>query len=379
MKKLFIATLVLSSSFNYAQSSVRDFCRKANREARLSVEALANDGYIERVRSDDQADRSRYHGCRHDIDWMKNTRDLLCSGNAIYRSQIDNLQIPESFYFVFDGAADFNPNLALSIDPNIANIDGSEPNDLGRGNFNSGAFWLAPIRTHHLSNNSLYHVQYHASSGFQRREGRRSAIACFRTIANYLDILKALGKGLTPKVAAFGFSNGGVDASKFQEEIADKTNYPADLVMTIDPIMKSLFYPFQSNRRYVGERDPKTKRFLNFYQTTDNGSLTLPVLGQITLTGKPIRNADTNFLIDKVISKLIFNEYIWTDFFADEGYIEKFEYLDSSTPWHVNLVMDIRLQDILKCEIENLNTSSSNPCLDAWTTSPEQYFSIPFY
>ena len=65
-----------------------------------------------------------------------------------------------------------------------------------------------------------------------------------------------------------GYSNGGLLTVDFQNTVAN-FDINIDLAFSVDPIEQIMFYPTHKLSTTVGSRNPKTKRFVNFYQNTD--------------------------------------------------------------------------------------------------------------
>lgn len=249
--------------------------------------------------------------------WMKQIRKALCHQGSDTFNQLSGLDIPKVFYFSFDGAADFNARKALALDPTIANLSGRENSDLHVGNFNGGRH----ILKHILENNRhhLFESRYYASSGLQRTEGYDRAFKCARHIDEYLDVIE--GIDLTdykkPLMVTIGYSNGGIDSLKLQNEMPEKLDRPVDLVLTIDPIEKAHKYHAGQTWTYAGERNPRTGIYLNFFQKVDYMSLgtniSLPREKKLYLgfkfKGKLVLDADLNheYTLDNNITFKVFN------------------------------------------------------------------------
>lgn len=260
-----------------AMISTKSFCKNQKKEVKLSKQAINNDGRV--------GQGEYYKGCRHDIDWMEQTREVLCKQKGL----ISDINIPSYIFFVFDGAADFSARGGERI-MDLANLDGSEGNDLNSGNMNGGGFFLDELRDQKAIDQQEMQVHYHASSGFHKRENFSSATGCMRQMDHYLDKLASLDKTVkSPKIVTMGYSNGGVNATKFQKFLGGSVNRPADLAFTLDPIAKTASFLFAQNTKYRGKKHAKTKRFVNLYQDVDHGSFK-----NLKLRGKPVKSADVN-------------------------------------------------------------------------------------
>lgn len=201
---------------------------------------------------------SRFRGCQEDQEWMKRIRQKFCRGERfikptpeVTKQFLEVLKLPEVFYFTFDGAADFNAEKALSVDPNIVNLSGEENSDLRVGNFNGGKVILSELNE--LQEGQRSESRYFAGSGFKLTENYLKAIQCARQIDSYLDLLEGLiqhqnAVGYTPPTfVAIGYSNGGIDVINFQNEMGDSMERGVDIAVTIDPVSKALFYhPLQA-------------------------------------------------------------------------------------------------------------------------------------
>lgn len=287
-KILFTALLILTVNSQVLARSKRSFCYDAYKRAKLSMEAVEKRGKYYDTNTNEH---KFYKGCRFDIPWMQKTREVICEDNG----DLSEIIVPSYFIYVFDGAADFSASGALSILP-IANLDGSEGDDMGKGNMNGGRFFLRELRDQDYLNLEETQIQYYASSGFHNRENYSSARACMKETDNYLDYL---GKVKTdykkPKFISLGFSNGGVNATYMQRDMARKSmKRPVDLAFTLDPIAKATAFLFVQGTQYRGEKHEATKRFVNLYQTVDHSSW-----GNLKLRGKPVKNADLNIHITR--------------------------------------------------------------------------------
>lgn len=282
MKKTLLLTSVLAvMGVTETMANTSRFCRIAKEKARQSRFSIKTKGKI------GQGDDNKYfRGCRYDISWMQQARQVLCESNG----SVNNIKVPEYFFFVFDGAADFSAGRAEAI-MNIANLDGSEGDDLNRGNMNGGYFFLSQLKYQNMVDQENMQIHYHSSSGFHARENYSSAYACAKEMDMYLDELAKLKSDMkTPKFVSIGYSNGGVNATLLQKDMAKRAiNRPVDLAFTVDPIAKTAFFLFKKGAKFQGRKDPKTKRFVNLYQDVDHGSL-----GNFKLHGKPVRDADVN-------------------------------------------------------------------------------------
>jgi hypothetical protein len=247
-----------------------------------------------------------YLGCQKDLLWMKQTRDILCEESQLTKEekldQLEQVDLPKVFYFSFDGAADFNADRALNLDPTIANLSGDEGKDLYAGNFNGGR----NILEHILKNNQghTYENRYYAGSGFHKKENYKSAFRCINHIDEYLDVLEELDikNYKKPLMVTIGYSNGGIDSLYLQHAMPKKLNRSIDLILTVDPIAKAVKYIPSKLWTYAGEKSKKTSIHLNFFQKVDYMSLgtyvTVPVLEKFYIgfkfKGKPVLSADLN-------------------------------------------------------------------------------------
>jgi hypothetical protein len=283
MKRAILTAALMISAVSSLAITKRSFCYQAKKQAAHSEQALGQDGKYLDTKT---GSMEYFRGCRFDIPWMQEMRLSLCENN----SGIQDIQIPEYIFFVFDGAADFDAQRATSI-LDIANLDGSEGRDMGRGNMNGGSFFLNKLKDQELIKKEKLQVHYHASSGFHERENFRSAIGCAKEMDRYFDMAKSLNPNLSePKLITFGYSNGGVNAIKFQKDITKRAvKRPADLVITIDPIPKAAAFLFKQGSEFEGKRDRQTKRFINLYQDVDYGSF-----HNLKLRGRKVKNADKN-------------------------------------------------------------------------------------
>lgn len=371
-----LCSLTLLSSLSIHANGLRSFCQQVKKEVAQSKETLRNNGSISITNVDGESVRESYRGCRHDIPWMKEVRQTICENTtAVYLSDLKALNVPKSIYFVFDGAADFNARAAMRIDPTIANLDGSEPSDLGIGNFNSGGFWLSTIKEMQEETGESYHVQYHASSGFQEREGIGQARGCLKQIDSYIDILNSFGAGFNPKLFGFGYSNGARDILSLQEHGSRETGRNFDLVFTLDPIVKAGGFLFKRNDTYVGQKSSSTSRLINFYQTTDKGSLNLPLLGRLILNGKPVAGADINYHMDKRMK--IYTDFVTRGFDDNGNLIQDIRsFVSESLPGHLSLMHDDRLDATLRCEIDAVKFgTSTESCMDSFHNT-DDFFAI---
>lgn len=305
MKKIYTALTLFSCFSAFAAVDMDEFCSDAHKEATYSEEAVNNDGkYKIRIRrAGEKIPRTRlktYRGCRYDVEWMSEVRDLACSGDE-KREDIDlsTVNIPKNFIFIFDGAGDFNANRAVHSNLKPVNLDGSEGRDVFMGNFNGGRRFATRLEPY-LSNSE---VHYHASSGLHKREGYLSAYQCGKQIKKYLDVVsdntdvKNKSKWLT-----LGFSNGGVLATEFQYDMG-QNDISIDLSISVDPVEQALMYFPSKIWSTVGDKKHKqTKRMVNIYQTDDFDSMP-----GFELRGKPVKGADVNIEVshrnDSAMSK----------------------------------------------------------------------------
>ena len=280
-------TLLTLSSQTFAQTK-RSFCNDANKRAELSMEAVANKG---EYYDSNTKEHKYFKGCRFDISWMQKARKVICEDDG----DLSEVIIPQYFIYVFDGAADFSAQGALNILP-MANLDGSEGDDMGKGHMNGGRFFLKQLRDQNYLNLEETQIQYYASSGFHKRENYSHAKACMKETDNYLDYLgKVKPDFKRPKFISLGFSNGGVNATHMQKDMARKSmDRPVDLAFTLDPIEKAVKFLFVQHTKYRGKKHKATKRFVNLYQTVDHSSW-----GNLHLRGKPVKNADLNIHITR--------------------------------------------------------------------------------
>ena len=285
-KSVFLCVFVCLFMQNQANANVEAFCRKAKSWASDSQLAISNQGQISNHSYEETGsiNENYYHGCRYDIPWMQRVRTLLCDNPQRVQSSIN---LPSHFYFIFDGAGDFNANWAS---PYADNLDGSEGSDMGMGNFNGGGVFLPLIEKFSKEHNHNRMVLYYASSGVHQRENYQTAKACAEEVKYYTDTLEAEGfLSKKPKWITLGFSNGGQLAVDFQDFVGDSLEQKLDLVFTVDPIIQAAFYMFKGLFNYAGTRNENTLRFINYYQTDDVDSLP-----PLELRGKPVKNADEN-------------------------------------------------------------------------------------
>lgn len=283
MKKLIIVTSVLIT-FNSYSKDMTSFCRKSE----LIKQAIEGEIYPRRT--------AYYKGCQKDTKWMQQARAVICDKKDI------KIDLPNVFYFSFDGAADFNAKRAVEVDPTIINLTGKENSDLHVGNFNGGRNFLIAFKE--MSRNYRYESRYYASSGLQFTENYKTAMLCFRHIDSYLDALEEIEypQYQKPLFTVLGYSNGGVDALKMQNKAPKKYDRPIDIVVTIDPIAKALKYHLSRLWTYAGKKNEKTDLLLNFYQNIDYASLgrSFNLFGDnevylgFKFKGRPIENADIN-------------------------------------------------------------------------------------
>lgn len=302
---LFLFFIAAKSSASSLEAGVKNFCEKYQSIRKNGLEAIENNGrfLVKRKRAGDRFPRYtkvRFRGCRPDTEWMQEIYNTACVDESISLNQkisaLNAIDIPEYFMFFFDGAGDFNASLAKKL-LNPVNIDGSEGKDLEMGNAN-GLWALLRMfrhRSHALSyQEDSVELHYHAGSGFHSRENYRSALKCTEQIKENIDFVKALGAKPKhqPKWIAMGFSNGGALTIDYQNDVTEM-GLKVDLAIAIDPIVQTLSYPFHGVKEMIGKRNPSTKRFINFYQNSDFGSM--PVL---ELRGKPVEAADINLLLE---------------------------------------------------------------------------------
>lgn len=265
------------------------FCEKSFKNYITAKTAESNKGKILKKLSEKKSIYVHYRGCRSDTPWMQEVRNALCDNNKSKSGELDlgKINVPETMLFLFDGAGDFNASAGKRM--GAVNLDGSEGKDLGIGGYGGGRLFEAVVN--HKSCSSNTEIHYHSGSGFHKRENFSSALACAKEISEYLEVLKGLDHPVETKWITFGYSNGGALALEFQNELGD-LGIPQDLVISIDPIVQALLYPFASTKNDINKRNENTKRLVNIFQNTDINSI--PYL---KLRGRPVSGADENILV----------------------------------------------------------------------------------
>lgn len=304
--KVLTSLFVLSLSFNsYALTIAQDlekYCKLSSQNRQWSEFAMVNKGQYDEQNSFGEVRRLKdYKGCRFDTPWIKNMQDVFCNGASA--NSIDSIQAnlslvspPKIILFFIDGAADFNASIAFSsLRP--VNLDGTEGNDLvGNGHgLHTLKLFLSSSDSVLQKNRNDIELHYHSGSGFHPRENYRSAATCATETKYYLDIINKVSgeKKADPKWIVMGYSNGGVLTVDMQKVI------PIDLAFTIDPIPQTYVYPFLRSEKTIGKKISPTKRFINFYQDSDWGSLP-----GLHLRSKPIIDADVNYRLTSTNSFL---------------------------------------------------------------------------
>lgn len=284
MRNVSILITCLFSMFSAQADGFSPFCHRAD----LMAKASNNELHPRR--------RSRFLGCQRDTKWMQQTRQVLCKNEDV------EIELPRVFFFSFDGAADFNPQRALSVDPSIPNLDGEENSDLNIGNFNGGAYFLEEIK--YMAKDVEYESRYYAGSGLQMTENYNKAFRCLKHIDFYLDELEKLDREdyIKPIFTTIGYSNGGIDALNLQHDSPNRFDRRFDIAVTVDPIAKALLYHPSKLREFIGEKNERTGVLFNFYQDIDYKSLgeevTIPYVSDFyfgfKFKGKKVFNADIN-------------------------------------------------------------------------------------
>ena len=302
MKKLFILPTLLTISFGALAGdyNLDLFCKKTFENRERSKEAIENGGFYspktDKRRS--KPKRVQYRGCRYDTNWMTEVYSSVCDGSiartdSSTAKELNSVSVPSNFLFFFEGAGDFDAEMAKKSIPAV-NIDGSEGMDLDMGNAN-GLKLLRKLYTRGALSqlDEEIELHYHAGSGFHKRENYASALSCAEEIKENLNILSSVGQVDTSNVKwfAMGFSNGGALTIDFQNDLT-KFDVQVDLAVTIDPVVQTASYMFHGVKSTIGKKNQKTKRFVNFYQTTDIESVPM-----LKLRGKPVMEADVNYLM----------------------------------------------------------------------------------
>lgn len=276
------------------------YCKEAFKQRSQSKEAILNDGFYKERKSYETSrikyNKRRYLGCRFDTPWMSDLYKQICTGDMVNESysisKLNNIKVPELILFFFDGMSDFNARLG-NENLNAVNLDGSEGNDLGVGNANGQKALhqsLEKLSTDQPDLMKKIEVHYHPGSGLHRRENYDSALACAAQSKYAIEVLEAItGEERHIKWSTMGFSNGGYLATEFQNDVTER-GIEIDLAFSIDPITQTLYYPFKMSDEFVGQRNEKTKRFINYFQDSH-------ILANSPIQihrGRPVENADGN-------------------------------------------------------------------------------------
>jgi len=342
MKKLalgFSLLCTINVFANYDFSDHEAFCENSYLNSEKSKTAVANGGKYQngykKLGKRTVPRMVQYRGCRFDVEWMEQTRDLICE-NEKTKSEVGDLsfiKIPDEIIFIFDGAGDFDANLGLNS-LGASNIDGSEGEDVWMGNFNGGILFSKVLRgTNHNGNREIH---YHSSSGLHSRENYSSAVSCAEEVIAYKKILNDLGKKTDSKWIVMGFSNGGQLSTEFQYDMG-AIGQSIDLSISVDPVEQALFYFPSKLSKTVGDKKHRlTKRMVNFYQDTDYNSIQ-----GFKLRGKPVKGADENLHITSDIDYKL----------NEDGYHN-----------HLRIARSNIVESLIKCELNNISIDSNENC-----------------
>ncbi len=340
MKKfIFFSTVILSFN-SFAESgslSLEKFCHTAYTNKVLSDFAIANDGQYQENSVEQNVQMKPYKGCRFDTPWIKNLYETVCDGSRVnaletIQASVAKIKIPKVIMFFFDGASDFNASRAFSLLRPV-NLDGSEGNDMaGNGNGLSAlnSFLNSTDSAIRKYRNDI-ELHYHSGSGFKQRENYASAVTCANESKYYLKVLEELKNNSAPMPQWFvmGFSNGGSLTLDFQDDVS------VDLAITIDPIVQTSSYLFHKMKSTIGKKNSKTKRLVNYYQSTDKDSLP-----GFQLRGKPVVGADVNYELTPKNSSLN----------------------PAGSYNHLYIVRDDFVLKNIKCEFKNLVGEANQTC-----------------
>ncbi len=306
----FLSLGMILSSQVYSGVDLKKFCKDSDAKLKLAKEASENNGWISKEKPRRKGGPKKYmkyyfDGCHYQTTWIRETHEALCKGDEVKSSlnqdQINRINYPKNILFFFDGAGDFNAEIAEDyIDP--INLTGDEGRDLlGSRNGLKALFGMLNIRTlgsfrgystsynHPLQEvKKDLEIHYHPGSGLKGREDYASAKSCALQTKQNLDVLAEF-RDIDTKWLVMGFSNGGKLALDFQEDASDN-DISIDLAFVMDPIAQAITYHLDKLNDTIGEKAPQTKRLINIYQSTDYGSLK-----GFELRGKPVVGADENY------------------------------------------------------------------------------------
>ncbi|MBC77009.1 MAG: hypothetical protein CME64_13430 [Halobacteriovoraceae bacterium] len=339
MRSYLVLICILNLSTAVFAVDLETYCKEAFKQRSQSKEAVLNGGFYKERKSYETSrikyNKRRYLGCRFDTPWMSDLYNQLCTEGMVNESydvnNLNNIKLPELILFFFDGMSDFNASLGKE-NLKAVNLDGSEGNDLGVGNANGQKALNQSLET--LSKNvprlmEKVEIHYHPGSGLHRRENYDSAMACAAHSKDAIEVLEAItGKERHIKWSSIGFSNGGYLATEFQNEVT-KSGIEIDLAFSIDPVVQTLYYPFKMSDEFVGQRNGKTKRFINYFQD----SHILPNSPIQIHRGRPVENADRNINLSSA-------EYA--------------DLLDSPYDDHVQMPESEIVRNALTCELSDL-------------------------
>ncbi len=268
----------IANKRSVSPQKMKEFCSKSQKIQDRKEEAYINRGYIRVEDYEGNSTTSYYKGCPKSLKknpWMEQVHANLCgSGGTNLRS----IKIPSHFYTVFDGCAGFSAKTALKAAPSLANINGSEGKDLGKGSFYGGDVMLKLIQEVQAKGDKdsrhNFEMRYYASSGLHFTQEYDAAIGCAEEMDFYLDMHKShVPEQKAPKFVVMGYSNGGHNSLRFAHNFGDSRE--VDLAITIDPVAKGLRYMTNKilgrKHKNYGEKPSTTKRLLNIYQNIEAG------------------------------------------------------------------------------------------------------------
>lgn len=303
---------IIIANDNYGVSK---FCSeyKINRKKTLQAKNRSSILSIKRSRSGRKMLRKvTYHtGCTGTVNWVQESFLKLCtiSGDEkllSYEDQVDilaNIKVPSFYFMLFDGFGDFDSKKAIKL--GATNITGLEGNDnlvidkgTSRG-LDLYKTWISPKEENQkLSQDSkdLHNFFYFAGSGNIRSHNTKNAVACTQHLENYHQYLSHVYPDLNhPEIIGMGFSNGGSAVLDYQNQLGKK-DISTKLIMTFDPIPRAGLFLFSKIGNLLSKRHSLTQKLINFYQTTDHGSVP-----GLTLRGEDVVDADLNMVIDPTL------------------------------------------------------------------------------
>ncbi len=287
------------NKISVSSQEMKKFCSDSQEYQDRKKEAFKYKGYITENDHEGKSKIKYYKGCPISLNkkgWMEQIHANLCEASGD-PANLRSIKIPSHFYTVFDGCAGFSASTALKAAPMLANINGSEGDDLGKGSFYGGDVMLKLIQEVQSKGDKdsrdNYEMRYYASSGLHFTQEYEASIGCAEEMDFYLDMHKShVPEQKDPKFIVMGYSNGGHNSLRFANNFGESRE--VDLAITIDPVPKGLRYLKNKILRLknmdYGEKTDKTKRFINIYQNIESGpKKDLPL--DLHFHGAPVRGA----------------------------------------------------------------------------------------